>query len=710
MSTWLSELNAEQKLAATTTEGHIRVLAGPGTGKTRALTARYCYLTETLGIPARNILCVTFTNKAAAEMKKRIRGWLGDLDLGYICTLHAFCVQFLKEEIHLLNFPKNFIILDTEDQRAVLLKIFEEMGLTLRETTVKQKMDEVLESRKMMADTYIDETFQLDNNDLQDRIRRTDTLNDAIFLRYLYEQKKNFACDFNDLINFTGYILRHYPDTRAKWQERIQYVMIDEFQDMSARQYAIAQMLSAKHNNLFIVGDPDQTIYTWRNAHVKLFLDFDKKYPDAQTIVLTTNYRSSPEILKAADTLIEKNQLRYPKRLTATKAHGPLPLFFHAQSEKEEAEWIADEIEKGIQEGQRPDQFAVLYRAHYLSRALEECFMRRSIPYKIYSGIEFYARSEIKDCICYLRMLTQADDIAFLRTINVPSRKIGKKKIELLKTVAEENQISLYDAFQQMASQESFRSTGAKQYLYAIESTRRELATLPLGEVLQKILDRSGYENYLRLQADQERLDNVAELKRAVNEAGLDPDATLEEFLTQAALMSNLENKEKQSAVKLMTIHTAKGMEFNRVFICGLNEGVFPSRKVTTAEEMDEERRLAYVAMTRAIDRLYLSESEGINNDNTFKLPSRFIFDAGKDNLQFVRELPASFETRLNRKIAEQSQVQFNPGDRITHPAFGAGTILEVDTKTLSYRIRFDKLQTERDILFRAPLTKLESD
>ena len=442
------------------------------------------------------------------------------------------------------------------------------MGLTLRETTVKQKIDEVLESRKMLADTYIDEIFQLNNNDLQERIRHAETINDAIFLRYLYEQKKSFACDFNDLINFTGYILKHYPETRSKWQERIQYVMIDEFQDMSARQYAIAQILSAKHNNLFIVGDPDQTIYTWRNAHIKLFLDFDKKYPDAQTIVLSINYRSTPEILKAASTLIEKNKLRYPKRLSATKSHGPLPLFFHAQSEKEEAEWVAGEIAKGIQNGLRPDQFAVLYRAHYLSRALEECFMRQSLPYKIYSGIEFYARSEIKDCICYLRMLTRADDVAFLRTINLPSRKIGKKKIELLNTVAEENHISLYEALQQMASQESFRSTGAKQYLYAIESTRRELPSLPLGEILQKILDRSGYENYLRLQADQERLDNVAELKRAVNEAGLDPDASLEEFLSQAALMSNLDNKEKQSAVKLMTIHTAKGMEFSRVFIC----------------------------------------------------------------------------------------------------------------------------------------------
>ena len=482
--------------------------------------------------------------------------------------------------------------------------------------------------------------------------------------------------------------------------------MIDEFQDMSARQYAIAQMLSAKHNNLFIVGDPDQTIYTWRNAHVKLFLDFDKKYPDAQTIVLTTNYRSSPEILKAADTLIEKNQLRYPKRLTATKAPGPLPLFFHAQSEKEEAEWIADEIEKGIQEGQRPDQFAVLYRAHYLSRALEECFMRRSIPYKIYSGIEFYARSEIKDCICYLRMLTQADDIAFLRTINVPSRKIGKKKIELLKTVAEENQISLYDAFQQMASQESFRSTGAKQYLYAIESTRRELASLPLGEVLQKILDRSGYENYLRLQADQERLDNVAELKRAIEEEGSDPDATLEEFLAKVALLTNWDKKDQRETIKLMTIHTAKGMEFPYVFICGLNEGVFPSRKITTPEEMDEERRIAYVAMTRAMKRLYLSDSEGVSSENVFKLPSRFIFDIGRDFLDYVRELPKSFEGRVNRLQKQSVAGHFNVGDRVVHPVFGTGVVQEVNAKDLIYRIQFENLATGRDIQFRAPLTK----
>lgn len=704
MQAWLSGLNPEQQKAVMSTEGYVRVLAGPGTGKTRALTARYCYLTETLGVSAKNILCVTFTNKAANEMKQRIRQWLGDLDLGYISTLHAFCVQFLKEEIHVLHYPKNFIILDVEDQRVLLLKIFEEMGLTLKEATIKQKIDEVLEARKVTAGSYIDEIFTLSNSELEKRIQLATDVNDGIFLRYLYEQKKNYACDFNDLINFTAYILKHYPDILQKWQDRMQYVMVDEFQDVSAKQYSIAQMLSGKHHNLFIVGDPDQTIYTWRNAHVKLFLDFDKQYPDAQTIVLQTNYRSSPEILKAADTLIQKNVIRYPKTLQATKPNGPKPLFFHAQSEKEEADWICQEIKKLINAGNRYDQIAVLYRSHFLSRSIEESFVKNSVPYKIYSGIEFYARAEIKDCISYLRMLTTADDIALLRTINTPARKIGKKKLKFLKAVAETEHCSLYEALKKTVEQDLFRTTGAKQYIYAIESVKKDSHTLSLGSVLQKILDMSGYENYLRLQSDQERLDNVAELKRAIEEEGQDPDATLEEFLNKAALLSNLDQREMQEAVKVMTIHSAKGVEFPYVFICGLNEGVFPSRKISTPEEMDEERRIAYVAMTRAIKGLYLSDSEGFSNDNVFKLPSRFIFDAGRENLTYVRELPASFEGRVNR-IASPNMIQrFQNGDRVVHPVFGCGTIMDVDTQTQSYKIQFDQLKTERNIQFKVPL------
>ena len=374
--------------------------------------------------------------------------------------------------------------------------------------------------------------------------------------------------------------------------------------------------------------------------------------------------------------------------MTATKPDGVKPLFFHAQSEKEEADWISGEIKKLLSEGISADQIAVLYRAHYLSRSLEESFMRNSVPYKIYSGIEFYARAEIKDCIAYLRMLSASDDIAFLRTINLPSRKIGKKKLEFLKTVAESENCSLYEALKRTCSQDVFKGTGAKRYLYAIESVKACVGRLPLGALLQKIMDLSGYENYLRLQSDQERLDNIAELKRAVDEAGTDPDATLDDFLTRVALLSNLDGKEKRQAVKLMTIHTAKGMEFQYVFICGMNEGVFPSRKIMTAEDMDEERRLAYVAMTRAIKGLFLSDSEGFSNDNVFKLPSRFIFDAGKENLTFVRELPQSFESRTKRLASRNEEVLRHVAQlRTVHPPIGiidhATVGRDVDNRTV---------------------------
>lgn len=707
MEDYLSKLNPRQLEAVETTEGAIRVLAGAGTGKTRALTSRFCYLTDTLGVAPKNILCVTFTNRAANEMKQRIRGALGDMDLGYICTFHAFCVQLLKEDIHVLNFPKNFIILDVEDQKQLLLKIFEEMNLTLRETTIKRTIDEVLEAKKLFATSYIDYIYELNNEELKERIAITTNRNDEIFLRYLYEQKKCFGCDFNDIINFASYILEHFPDVLKKWQDRMQYVMVDEFQDVSKRQYKIAQMLSGKHGNLFIVGDPDQTIYSWRGSHVKLFLDFDKVYPEAHTIVLDTNYRSTPEILTASNTLIEKNVIRFPKELRPTKSSGGLPLFNHAKSEKEEAEWIYEEINQLCKSGVSLNKIAVLYRAHYLTRPLEECFIEKGLSYKIYSGIEFYGRKEVKDIICYLRMLTSADDIAFLRTINNPSRKIGKKKIEYLKQYAETTNSSLYTALKESLHSSLFAGTRATRYVQAIESVKEDMQGNQMGDIMQMVLDRSGYEEFLRLQGDQERLDNVAELKRAIENAGQDDDATLEDFLSRIALLTNLDHEDQSESVKLMSIHTSKGMEFPYVFICGLNEGVFPSRRINTPEEMDEERRLAYVAMTRAMDRLYLSDSEGTSNDGIFKFPSRFIFDSGKENLQFVRKLDPYLEIYSQNVSAKSPENIFKVGNRIEHPVFGPGTIMAVNMAESSYSILFDKLKTERGIQFGAKITLL---
>ena len=489
--------------------------------------------------------------------------------------------------------------------------------------------------------------------------------------------------------------------------------MIDEFQDVSKKQYRIAQLLSAKHENLFIVGDSDQTIYSWRGSHVKLFLDFDKTYPAAKTIVLTKNYRSTPEIIAASDSLIAKNTVRYPKTLLPCNASGNKPIYNHCKSESEEALWIFNKIQSLAMQGSAYGSIAVLYRAHYLSRVIEEVFIEKHVPYKFYSGIEFYSRREIKDIVCYLRMITSGDDVAFLRTINMPSRKIGKKKIEQLRVFAEERNCTLYDALKSLADTQLFYGTDARRYIETIESLRETYASLPLGTLLQAVMDKSGYEAYLRLQNDQERLDNVAEFRRVVEKAGQDDDASLEDFLAHITLFTDLDREENTNNVKLMTIHAAKGMEFPYVFICGMNEGVFPSRKTLSLEDMEEERRIAYVAMTRAKDMLFLSDSEGTANDNLFKYPSRFIFDAGLENFLLERELDKTLVAQAQKIIAYSETELARVGElleaetRIQHTVFGSGTIVSVNKKDGCYFIKFDALKTERNIRFRTKLQVL---
>ncbi|MCH5291634.1 MAG: UvrD-helicase domain-containing protein [Treponema sp.] len=740
---YFSHLNGNQLEAVKTTEGHVRVLAGAGTGKTRALIGRYCYLVRDVGISPQNILCVTFTNRAANEMKSRVRSMLGDMDLGLICTFHAFCTLLLHEDINVLNFPKNFIIFDKEDWREIMLRIFADMHITLKETTVQRKIDEVLEGKKIQADTYINYFYKLNNEELRQKFTNPQEpleQNQEIFLRFIYEQKKCFGVDFNDLINFATYILENFPDVREKWQDRMQYVMVDEFQDVSAKQYRITQILSAKHKNLFIVGDSDQTIYSWRGSHVKLILDFDKKYPDAKTIVLSQNYRSTPQILAASNALISKNTVRYPKQLVATVPAGAKPLYFHAPNDSDEAKWICSEIKKLVKNHSAKNQkkgssdgdgihyhdIAILYRAHYLSRVLEETFINNDLPYRILSGTEFYGRREIKDIVCYLRMLTVQDDVAFYRTVNTPSRKIGKQKIAAIKTYAEEHGCSAYTALKELTASDTplFKQTGATAYISAIESVRDMLPQpqssaptlhkkIPLGSILQTLLDRTGYEAFLRLEADQERLDNVAEFKRSVNEAGLDEDSTLETFLNHVALFTDLDRDDKNDSVRLLTIHAAKGMEFPYVFLCGMNEGIFPSRKVNTPDDMEEERRIAYVAMTRAKCRLFLSDAEGKANDGIFKYPSRFIFDAELKNLEIVKPLDDGLVAQTQKIIAYDEErlkamrTMLSAGDRVSHPIFGSGTIALVNPNASCYIVKFDGMETERSIQFTAKLERI---
>lgn len=706
---YLDSLNQSQSDAVECTEGPVRVIAGAGSGKTRALTARYCYLADLLGVDPSAILCLTFTNKAAAEMKNRIRGMVGDFDTGYVCTFHSFCARMLKEDIHVLNYPANFTVIDEDDRNTLLLKVYEDMQLTLKEQPLKKSVS-YIESRKAKGE-YLAFVCELNNEELLSRSLRNADRDEEVFLRFLYEQKKNYALDFDDLIIFAEHILSNFPPILAKWQERLQYVMVDEFQDVSPRQYRIARMLAGRHGNLFIVGDPDQTIYSWRGADVRLILDFDKEYPDARTILLDRNYRSTPQILAVSNSLISHNSNRYPKRLVAEGAPGPRPVFNHATDDKEEARWIASTILNLAKEGYAPRDIAILYRAHHLSRLIEDEFIKRGIPYKIYSGTAFYARQEVKDVTCYLRMLTIADDMAFTRTINNPSRRIGKKKMQFLRSEAERTGASLFDTLRDNIDNPIFARTGARAYLRTIDALRPLVGKISLGDLMQRMLDMSGYEEMLRNLSEWERLDNLAELKRAIEEAGHDDDASLEDFLARVALLSNMDRRDvaepEGGRVKMMTIHSAKGMEFPTVFVCGLFEGNMPSKRSANPDDIEEERRLAYVAVTRAEKRLFLSDSEGFGHDNTAKTPSRFVYEMRPDQMDFVRPLPPE-RRQAPPLYTPQNQGSFADGDFVEHPVFGRGVVMSVDLQGQKYIIQFERFDTARSMRFGAPLDKID--
>ena len=423
----LEGLNPSQREAVTATEGYIRVIAGAGSGKTRALAHRYAYLVNEIGILPENILCVTFTNKSAGEMKKRIRQRSADADTGYISTFHSFCVSVLQEDIHIVHYPKSFIVLDNADIDAMLKNVYEERNLTMRDMTFSKARDMIEMQKCKFQPDYYKPMLSMTVDELREKYLSATSPTDIIFWGYVYQEKKCFGLDYNDLINFVLHIFDISEEARLKWQERLEYIMVDEYQDIDDLQYRLMKALCPLHGNLFVVGDPDQTIYTWRGASVRFILDFEKDFPNVRTIIMNENYRSTPEILAVANDLIAKNKNRVEKNLTAQNPDGPLPVYHHARTNKLEAEWIANEIHNLVDHGAKYSDVAILYRAHYLSRELEDVFLKREIPYTIYSGVQFYGRMEIKDALSYLRMVIYRDDLSFLRIANVPKRNIGER-------------------------------------------------------------------------------------------------------------------------------------------------------------------------------------------------------------------------------------------------------------------------------------------
>lgn len=717
MENILQGLNASQLEAVTSTEGFIRVIAGAGSGKTRALARRFAYLVNEIGILPGNILCVTFTNKSANEMRQRIHNLTGDNDTGYISTFHSFCISVLQEDSHALQYPKSFLVLDNSDIDSMLKIIYEGRGLTLRNMTFSKARD-MIEIRKLIKEPeYYLDMLNMSLDTLRQKYLTATEPSDIIFYGYLYQEKKCFGLDYNDLIKFTLYIFEQNEAVKIKWQQRLEYIMIDEFQDIDELQYKLMSVLCGYHKNLFIVGDPDQTIYTWRGANVRYLLDFDKIFPSVKTIMMMQNYRSTPQIVSVVNDLIDKNKFRIKKNLMPTIADGMKVICHHADTSEREAMWIAEQIQALHGEGTSYREITVLYRAHYITRIVEEVFLREKIPYAIYSGVQFFNRMEIKDALAYLRLIAYKDDLAFLRVVNVPKRNLGERRIKFLQEYAVKHQCSLYISLETNLDNEIFKGTKAAQFVALIENFAANYAERQISELLAAILNESGYEKMLRTEGSQERLDNLAELKQSVYEyeTSCGEESTLEHYLSHIALFTNSDAADNSDKVKLMTVHSAKGLEFPYVFLCAMNEGVFPSKKTDTIQKMEEERRLAFVAMTRAQKGLYLSEAEGRNFDGSPRYPSRFLLDIEPALLDYTQKPQEGLirETKdylvINERYLadEENQSSLAVGQRVKHSIFGSGTVVDVDLIKAAHLVKFDNIDTPRSISFRAKLEKV---
>lgn len=713
---YLLKLNKSQLEAVKNTEGFLRVIAGAGSGKTKLLVSRYAYLVKEYGIDSANILCVTFTNKAAGEMKRRIRALIGDsYDTSLICTYHGFCVRVLREDVEKIFFPKEFQIIDTTQQKNILSEIYQKFELKLDYGSF-EKMVRQIELYKSTNRDYVNNMCCTDKCQIMKDVH---SLDDKIIEEYLQIQKHLYALDFSDLIYFTLNVFHRCIDVLKKWQDRLNYIQVDEFQDSSSTEMELIDLLCAKHENLMIVGDPDQNIYEWRGSDVKLLVDFDKTHTPTRTIFLNQNYRSTPQILKCANTLIEKNELRLKKDLFTRNDSGAEVFHYHSKNEYSEAGCITDVIsDLRKKTGCDYSDFAVLYRSGFLSRIIEKKFTEEGIPYEIFNGVKFYHRMEIQDIMAYLRLIVFDDDVSLKRIINKPRRRFGRMKLQALQQL--QKNCSLYETLKQNLSSSAFKGSGAKEFIYIIDTLRQYAKDLYVSEMVQKICEMSGYEKYIRELGDMERFENLSEFKRIAGEyeTNLGESISLKEFINHISLQSEDENEKEADTVKFMTIHAAKGLEFPNVFVLGLSEGIFPSSKSIEERKqlgLEEERRLCYVAITRAEKRLYLLDSEGFLQNGKVKLPSRFLKEIGEENYTRIGAISKEVQEASDMKSAKNDYsyndepVLKNIGDRVSHPAFGEGEIIGYEKNKNSYRIKFDKLNSERivSVLFFSKERKL---
>ncbi len=626
-------LNTNQKEAVLSDDQYLRIIAGAGSGKTRVLTMRIVHLIEDEDVRPYKILAITFTNKAANEMKERLSNMLEEgNEPRWISTIHSLCVRILREDISVLGYPKNFTIMDADDQKSVVKEAIKQLNLKDSKLTPGEVVGYIsnnktaqigVEAAKKMAGNFSDDVDKA-----------------KIYEYYINRQKAMFALDFDDLILKTVTLFSKYPSIVEKWQRRFEFVLVDEFQDIDNLQYKLIRYLTGKNTSLYVVGDPDQTIYTWRGANVDIIMHFEKDFPGSKTIMLNENYRSTEAILGVSNSVIQNNQNRLKKELFTSKKNEDKVIHFGAESEEYEDAWIAGEIQKLHSDGKNYSDIAILYRSNYLSRGLEKALIDLRIPYIIYGGIRFYERMEVKDALCYLRMIVTNDDLALQRIINRPKRGIGGKTMDNIVEEARRNNTTMYEVLKRNEIFSGKSKKTMEEFVSMIESWKQieRNNEMPLDKLLEKIIEESGIK--AMCEADEEKKDerllNLKALQEDLqNFTNNNPDLHLDEYLQNIALYTDRENGEKSECVQLMTVHAAKGLEFDTVFVTDLNEGIFPNQRSIEDSKhgMEEERRLAYVAFTRAMNHLYVCEAGGFS----------FIIQGQRRTSRFIKEMNADY-------------------------------------------------------------------